>query len=138
MDNSEINPQKQFVVSYNDNDFYCNLIGLNILKQIDNNITNVDDFCKDPVTSSIFYKTNNCSNELIYDNNNLPKSKCAIMNQICQNKKNQENLKELQTTHSAANSRYQDMDSFYNTEVLKTANLGIGILILVSIIYRNL
>jgi hypothetical protein len=132
MNNKEINPQNQYVVSYNNDDFYCNSIGLTTLNNIDSNI-NVDlsTFCKNPNSYGEFYKKEKCDSTF---NTN---DSCNLINELCENQNNFNKIKELQTTHSVANSRYSDIDSFYKTEVLKSVNLGIGIFILSFIIYKN-
>lgn len=130
MNNKE--PQNQYILSYNNDDFYCNSIGLTTIKDIDPNI-NVDltTFCKNPTSNGNFYNQNNCSS---YNNNNVS---CNLINQLCENLNNFNQIKEIQTTHSASNSRYSDINSFYKTELLKSVNLGIGILILSFVIYKN-
>jgi hypothetical protein len=140
MNNNEINPQTQYVLSYNNEDFYCNSIGVTSINNIDSSIkTDLSAFCKDPNLHGTFYKKNNCSLHNNTDITDLSQDnqKCALLNQLCENEQNFKQIKEIQTTHSASNSRYSDTDSVYKTELLKSVNLGIGILILSSIIYKS-
>jgi len=140
MNNTEINPQNQYVLSYNNDDFYCNSIGLTSINKIDPSInTDLPTFCKDPKLYGSFYKEKKCS---LHNNIDISyvsdiNTKCALLNQLCENQQKFKQIKEIQTIHSAANSRYNDMDSVYKTEFLKGINLGIGILILSSIIYKS-
>lgn len=137
----ETNPQNQYVVSYNENDFYCNSIGKSIFKKIldTENIPSIQSYCKtnQPFTIS----TNVCSD---INNNYANKDqdegykKCNVLNEICKNQKNYDKLKEIQTTHSVSTSRFQDMNSFYNTEVLKSFNLAIGIAFISFVIFREI
>lgn len=123
--NTETNPINQYIVSYNENDFYCNSIGNTVFKDILGNS----------------YSSSSCKDTLCDDinNNDIDKAnKCNVLKGICINQKNHDTLKEIQTTHSVSTSRFQDMNSFYNTEVLKSVNLGIGIVFLSFIIYREI
>ena len=118
--NKETDPQNQYVVSYNENDFYCNSIG----KDVFNDILGVD----------FEYSPTTCKTPDNFDNEN---EKCVI-EQICKNQEKYDMLKKIQTTHSVSTSRFQDINSFYNTEVLNSLNLGIGIAVLSFIIYREI
>lgn len=140
MNNTEINPQTQYILSYNNEDFYCNSIGLTSINNIDPGIkTDISTFCKDPNLYGSFYKKNDCSlhNDTEITALSQNNAKCALLNQLCENEQNFKQIKEIQTTHSASNSRYSDMDFVYKTELLKSVNLGIGILILSSLIYKS-
>ena len=137
MNNKKTNPQSQYVVSYNKDDFYCNSIGVTTLTNIDSTI-NVDlpTFCKNP-NSYHYYKNNNCSLYPTSQSKNIENTKCALLNQLCKNDIKFNEIKDIQTNHSASNSRYGDISSFYNTELIKSINLGVGILLLSSIIYKQ-
>jgi len=140
MNSREINPSEQYLVSYNSEDFYCNQYSLvkNVFTKIDNdNLGNkpLQSFCEKQDTG--FYNNNNCKNVThIIESDSENKQKCAVLNELCKNNENYSKLKEIQTTHYASNGRYSDMIGFYNTEILKTANLGIGILALALVIYK--
>jgi hypothetical protein len=140
MNSREINPAGQYVVSYNNDDFYCNQYDLvnYVFTKIDNpNLGNktLQSFCSNRDIG--FYKNNNCKD--IADaksNDNINKQKCAVLNELCKNNENYDKLKEVQTTHYASNGRYNDMSVFYDTEMLKSVNLGIGMLGLSLIIHK--
>ena len=119
--NTETNPINQYVVSYNENDFYCNSIG----NAVFNDILNTS------------YSSSLCNNTLC-NSITANSEECKVLKEICINQKNHDTLKEIQTTHSVSTGRFQDMNSFYNTEVLKSVNLGIGIVFLSFIIYREI
>jgi len=125
----ETNPLNQYVVSYNENDFYCNSLGITVFKDI-----------LDVSYSSSYCKYNPPSNHNICTSstNENDIAKCNVLKEICKNQTNYDILKEIQTSHSVSTSRFQDMNSFYNTEVLKSVNLGIGIMLLSFIIYREI
>jgi hypothetical protein len=123
--NKETDPQNQYVVSYNENDFYCNSIG----KDVFNNILGINNEYS-PTTCKTLNKNINYTKL-------TPHEKCVIK-QICKNQEKYDMIKKIQTTHSVSTSRFQDMNSFYNTEVLNSLNLGIGIAVLSFIIYREI
>jgi hypothetical protein len=120
--NKETDPQNQYVVSYNENDFYCNSIG----KDVFNNILGLNTEYSPTTCKTLNINTLNDKNK-----------KCVI-EQICKNQEKYDMLKKIQTTHSVSTSRFQDINSFYNTEVLNSLNLGIGIAVLSFIIYREI
>ena len=127
--NKETDPQNQYIVSYNENDFYCNSIG----KDVFNNILGINN--KYSPTTCKRLNSNNDYKKLTPDE--FKNEKCVI-EQICKNQEKYDMLKKIQTTHSVSTSRFQDMNSFYNTEVLNSLNLGIGIAVLSFIIYREI
>jgi|LakMenEpi03Aug12_release.lakeMendotaPanAssembly.Ray.scaffolds.fasta_scaffold895226_1 hypothetical protein len=81
-----------------------------------NNKENKEDFCK------------SCTN----NNNNVVECK------LCDNQTFHQKLKEMQTTHSGADSRFEDINQIYNVEYLKMVNLGVGILSLSYMIYKSI
>jgi len=132
--NKETNPQNQFIVSYNENDFYCNSIAKTVFKNI-LDVEYTQNYCKEKQPFTINKQTKaKCNTSSTTTDEDL---KCAVLNEICINKTKYDTLKEIQTTHSVSTSRFQDMNSFYNTEVLKSVNLGIGIAFLSFIIFRE-
>lgn len=140
MNNGQIPPTSQYVLSYNNNDFYSNNQALvdNIFTKIEGSVIknkNVQSFCKDKNSNSLFYRRNQCSGVVNIENVSEPKKKCAVLNELCKNNENYSKLKELQTTHYASNGRYNDTTQYYNTEMIKSVNLGIGIIGLSFIIY---
>lgn len=117
MNNGEVTPTSQYVLSYNNNDFYSN------------NKTLVD---------NLFLKKNtdlrtNCEKNSPYKTGNTKRD--DVLNELCKNNKNYSKLKEIQTTHYASSGRYNDTTQYHNTEMIKSVNLGIGIIGLSLIIY---
>jgi hypothetical protein len=118
MKNEEMtNPSNQYIVSYNDSDFYCNSINLFTIPS-ENNTGDIYTYC----------------NGLILESN---EKVATFQSNICDNLYYFNKIKEMQTKHTGADSRHEDSRRFYETEQLKTVNLGVGILILMAVIYKN-
>jgi hypothetical protein len=140
MSNEDINTRGSHVISYNDSNFYSNTIGVAYLNEFDKTSTHTSDDLLTYCTTPNYKNTNSCGTsnyDNLKKNSNVKDISCGIIKQLCNNKIHFTNLEKIQKTHSASDSRYKDMESFYNTELLKTMNLGIGILILSAIIYKN-
>jgi len=130
--NTEVNPQNQFVVSYNENDFYCNYIGNDIVNYV--NVNDMNALC----STYLKNKCNSINKESLQNFTKFSNIKeCYLANEICNNKNNYDTLKEIQLSHSVSGSRFDDINSFYKTEILKSVNLGVGIVLLIYIIYKN-
>lgn len=54
--------------------------------------------------------------------------------EVCNNKLYMENLIKLRTTNTSSNGRFNDSSINYNNLLLKSINLGIGIVVLSSMI----
>ncbi len=140
MNSREINPAGQYVVSYNNDDFYSNQYSLvnYVFTKIDSKNLNgksLQSFCNERNIG--FYNSGNCRDVTgVTDTDSVDKQKCAVLNELCKNNEYYNELKEVQTTHYASNGRYSDATLFHNTEMLKSANLGIGILGLSFVIYK--
>lgn len=140
MRNGDINPSSQYVVSYNTDDFYCNKYDLvnRVFTLIDPvNLKNkpLQSFCKD--RDNEFYKNNSCKNvKEVSSSDSTNKHKCAVLNGLCDNNDYYNKMKEVQTTNYASNGRYSDVTFFHNTEMLKSVNLGVGILGLSLVMYK--
>jgi len=117
MNNGEVTPSSQYVLSYNNNDFYSN------------NKTLVDYSFQKKITDL----QTECNNNTPYNTGN--KEINDVLNELCKNNKNYSKLKEIQTTHYASSGRYNDTTQYHNTEMIKSVNLGIGIIGLSLIIY---
>jgi hypothetical protein len=116
----ELNPNfsenNQYIVAYNFDDFFWNSVNLNngnTVPEICNN-NNISDYCPT--------KNDSCIN---------------FLKETCTNYDNSKKIKQIQTHHSGANSRFADSTSFYNKEILKSMNLGVGIIYLSVMIYIN-
>ena len=130
MNNGEVTPTSQYVLSYNNNDFHSNNSALvsNIFK--DQSIKDVKTFCKNKNSYDFYSK--NCNKQRKTDEE---KQKCAALDKLCENNEKYNKLKEIQTTHYASSGRYNDTTQYHNTEMIKSVNLGIGIIGLSFIIY---
>jgi len=61
-------------------------------------------------------------------------AKCFEL-EVCKNKNYAEYLMSITHTHSGSEQRYEDVDKKYNTEIMNTVNLGIGIALCGLFIY---
>ena len=53
--------------------------------------------------------------------------------ELCNNKKNSTLLQKMQYVHSGADGRYFDTTNIYQKTILDTFNLGVGIIIMISL-----
>lgn len=56
--------------------------------------------------------------------------------QLCKNKKLADTILDIQKIHSGSEGKYADSQSIFNRELFKTANLTIGIVGLMVLIYQ--
>ena len=56
--------------------------------------------------------------------------------QLCKNKKLADTILDMQQIHSGSEGKYADSQSIFNRELFKTANLTIGIVGLMVLMYR--
>ena len=94
--------------------------------------------------SDFFYSRNdddtkniNCSNiditkDCTYYNGD--DAKCFEL-EVCKNKDYAKYLMSITHTHSGSEQRFEDVDKKYNTEIMNTVNLGIGIALCGLFIY---
>jgi hypothetical protein len=120
------------VVAYDNNAFLWNSIPLDIP-----NSTSTSTFCsniinKNGIATSIDKDGMNIENNC--DNN---KECNDLIFNTCKNYNIYSQLKEIQTTHSGSDGRFVDSNSLKQHEIIKTVNLGIGIIILSVMIYNN-
>lgn len=57
--------------------------------------------------------------------------------ELCKNKDKAAALTKIQHNHIGSDQNYLDTKKEYNTAIVKTVNLGIGIILLIGLIYRN-
>ncbi len=57
--------------------------------------------------------------------------------ELCKNKDKAVVLNQLQHNHIGSDQNYLDTKEEYNTAIVKTVNLGIGIIVLIGLIYTN-
>jgi hypothetical protein len=74
-----------------------------------------------------------CNNANFFDNS----ANCINM-QLCRNKEKAEFLIENENSHTDAQKRSSDMKIVYDRNVMNSVNLGIGILFVAFLIYRNI
>ncbi len=114
---------KNITVAYNPNDFYYmnakNSEGVQAKNApIDGSSTH-EAYC-------ITKRTANCDDTTKYNNENM-KNACKYDKALCINEDNQKKINNLQLKHDGADERHGDINIYYNHELLKTYNLGIGI-----------
>jgi hypothetical protein len=78
----------------------------------------------------------NSCNIANYNNSSNNKIDCNLK-ELCKNKEKAEYLQSIQNTHNGSDQNYLDTKASYNTSLLRTFNLGIGIFIIIGLIYRN-
>jgi hypothetical protein len=112
---------KNITVAYNPNDFFY----VTALKSDDtpfNNSNNTNCSIYETPIAIIEYRSN-CSST----NSTDYKSNC-YNNELCINKSNAKKINSLQTNHDGSSERRNDKNVDYNRELLRSYNLGIGIL----------
>ena len=66
---------------------------------------------------------------------NINRQDC-LDTQLCKNKDYSVKILDMQKSHTASEQKYDDSQSIFNRELFKTANLTIGIMGLVVLVYR--
>ena len=119
---------KNITVAYNPNDFFY----VNALDSSGNNFNSTNINCYIYETPNVIstYSRSNCSSA----NANVDKSKC-YNTELCINKSNAKKINNLQTNHDGSSERRNDKNVDYNREILRSYNLGIGILGIGTIFY---
>jgi hypothetical protein len=107
---------KNITIAYNPNDFFY-VTALNSSGNPFNNSDNTN--CQ---INRSTYGRNECSST----NSTDYKSKC-YENELCINKSNAKKINSLQTNHDGSSERRNDKNVDYNRELLRSYNLGIGI-----------
>jgi hypothetical protein len=102
-----------FVMSYNSNDFFYN----KVTPPID--------------CSTLLKKELTCT-----DSHNI--STDCINQALCINQQRAQQLIDLEKTNHGVDIKYNDDNSIYQNTLLNTANLGIGIILISSIIYKTI
>jgi len=62
----------------------------------------------------------------------------CFTDKLCKNEKQMEKITTVQNTHNSSGERYMDTSIEYNYELIKTVNLGVGNLLLLSLIIYNI
>ena len=77
-------------------------------------------------------KDEDCQGETNFNNNRQD----CLDTQLCKNKDYSVKILDMQKSHTASEQKYDDSQSIFNRELFKTANLTIGIMGLVVLVYR--
>jgi hypothetical protein len=114
---------KNITVAYNPNDFYY----MNAINSADEPANTApiggssthENYCNTKRTAT-------CANDGYA---------CKYDKALCINEDNQKKINNLQLKHDGADERHGDINIYYNRELLKSYNLGIGIIGVCIIIY---
>jgi hypothetical protein len=117
------------VISYSPNDFfYVKFDEQNNSSTIDNSV------CKDLIPYDSWDTKCNTDN---YDSNVTNDKINCNLKELCKNKEKAEELQLIQNNHSGSGQNYLDTKDRYNTAFLRLFNLGVGIFIIIGLIYKN-
>jgi hypothetical protein len=117
---SKMSTNNQYTIGYSHNDFFY---------------VNVQDVPTDGSCTTLLSNTEwdmKCNNESFQDN-----STNCINYALCKNKSLAKTLQSYQGTDNGASGKYLDSTLIFNSTVLNTANLSIGIIVLIYLIYKN-
>jgi hypothetical protein len=116
------------VISYSPNDFfYVKFDEQNNSSTIDNNLCS-------PLKPYANWDTS-CNTDN-YNTSQNNKINCNLK-ELCKNKEKAEELQLIQNNHSGSGQNYLDTKDSYNTAFLRLFNLGVGIFIIIGLIYKN-
>ena len=122
------------IMNYSPNDFFYVKFGEQLqLNDKDNNSTIGNSIC---FPLKPYENWDNSCNIDNYNNSSTNKLNCN-MKELCKNKERAEYLQTIQNIHTGSDQNYLDTKSSYNTALLRTINLGIGIFIIIGLIYKN-
>ena len=88
-----------------------------------------EDRCEDILNRA--YQPADCQGEEFGNN----RQEC-LDRELCKNKKLADTILDIQQIHSGSEGKYKDSQSIFNRELFKTANLTIGIVGLMVLMYR--
>ena len=116
---------KNITVAYNPNDFFYmnakNSVGAQAQNATGKGAQANKDYCK-------VKKNADCTTA-------VEKVACTYDKALCINEDNQIKINNLQLKHDGADERHGDINIYYNYELLKSYNLGIGIIGVSIMIY---
>lgn len=116
------------VISYSPNDFFY------VKFNEQNGSSGIDDtLCKDLRPYS---DMDNSCNVQEYGSSQSNKINCNLK-ELCKNKEKATELQVIQNNHSGSDQNYLDTKDSYNTAFLRLFNLGVGIFIIIGLIYKN-
>jgi len=108
---------KNITVAYNPNDFFY----VTALKSDDTPFNNSNN------TNCSIYETPEAISEYRSNCSSTTVTSECYHNELCINKSNAQKINSLQTNHDGSSERRNDKNVDYNRELLKSYNLGIGI-----------
>lgn len=120
---------KNLTVAYNPNDFFYYSAKFSDGTQITNDYTD-NNKC---VTYIDNYGNLDCRNVSMSGNTDLMNN--CYNKELCINRNNANKLLQLQTNHDGATTRKDDVSMDYNRELLKSYNLAIGCLGVLTVFY---
>jgi hypothetical protein len=109
---------KNITIAYNPNDFFY-VTALNSDDKTFNNSKNTDCSIYETPIAISEYSRSNCTI--------LPDKSNCYNTELCINKSNAKKINSLQTNHDGSSERRNDKNVDYNRELLRSYNLGIGI-----------
>jgi hypothetical protein len=117
------------IMGYSANDFFYSQAGA---------LMPSDDDCKNKLGDDSPLLTGGATwTTLCNDANFMDNSGNCIGRQLCINKDKVDFIEKNENSHMDAQKRNADMNIIYNRTVMDSVNLGIGILFVLFIIYRN-
>jgi hypothetical protein len=120
------------VISYSPNDFFY------VKFDEQNNSSTIDNKVCDRLKPYDSWDTscNTDNYDSIGTNGTDNKNDCNLK-ELCKNKEKAEELQLIQNNHSGSGQNYLDTKDSYNTAFLRLFNLGVGIFIIIGLIYKN-
>ena len=116
------------VINYSPNDFFY------VKFDEQNNNSTIDvSLCSQLKPYEIM--DNSCS-KYNYNSSTTNKINCNLR-ELCKNKEKAEELQRIQNIHTGSDQNYLDTKYSYDTGLLRTFNLGVGIFIIIGLIYKN-
>ena len=135
---------KNLTLAYNPNDFYyysaSSLVDADFNSAVRiNRDSKFDTVCDGIIDASIIDANKNenvdCRNLTVFNNINNNILASCYNKELCLNRKNAMKISELQTNHDGADTRNIDINVDYNRELLKSYNLAIGSLGVLTLFY---
>jgi hypothetical protein len=116
---------KNITIAYNPNDFYYYRANFSDGTKVNNNINGYTD------TKCSISKTNtdNCREGTVAD------MEMCYNKELCKNYENAKEILTAQTNHDGAGTRHSDTNADYNRELMKSYNLAIGSLGILTLFY---
>ena len=130
---------KNLTLAYNPNDFYyysaASLVDadFNSVLKINKDSTLDNTICDTIIDANVTDKNIDCRNYTGFSDNTILAA--CYDRELCINRKNAMEISKLQTNHDGADIRNIDINVDYNRELLKSYNLAIGSLGVLTLFY---